>query len=819
MPISTSPKAVSPDDFFAQRDWQTFDFQQQAWDAYSNGQSGLLHAPTGLGKTLAVWLGPVAEASAQHRHDKEPPCTVLWITPLRALAQDTQQSLQEPLDTFGLQWTVAMRTGDTSAYRRAKLRDRLPFALVTTPESLSLMLTYPDFREKLGSLKAVIIDEWHELLGTKRGVQTELCLARLRGWLPELRVWGLSATLGNLDQARHVLLGDATAQAASISADLRRPIEIDTVIPREIERFPWSGHLGTRLVFDVIKRIDEGDTTLLFTNTRSQTEIWFQELLAARPQWADDMAMHHGSLDREDRQEVEQRLREGRVRVVVCTSSLDLGVDFSPVDQVIQVGSPKGISRLMQRAGRSGHRPGATCKLVCVPTHAIELVEFAAARDAMNARCVEHRRPLIKPLDVLVQHMVTCMIGEPASPEALRNEVMSSHAFASLTDEEWDWALGFVTAGGKALASYPQYHKLKLVDGKLRLDDKRMIQLHKLSIGTISSTDLISIRYVNGKSLGTVEEGFISKMRPGTHFVFSGKRLELVAIRKQVASVRPATKDKQGQVAVWGGSKMPLTSQLANSLAERLHDRVIDCDEMKAVSPILDIQASWSHLPNKDSLLIEHTHSQSGEHLFVFPFAGRLVHEGMGTLSAYRLSKLNDEPIHITMNDYGFGLSAKRGLPLDEAILRDVFSPENLLVDLLECINSAELARRQFREVAKVAGLIIPQFPGKRQQRTRDLQISASLLYEVFDRYDPDNLLLEQAKREVLEKQLELSRLQTTMQRLCEQPYRLAETKRLTPMAFPLWADRLSAYLPAGDAASQLAAMLTELEQAAATCD
>ena len=814
MPAFTSLEAVDPDAFFVPRGWEAFEFQEQAWAAYREGRSGLLHAPTGLGKTLAVWLGPVVDASGIHAHEKEPPCTVLWITPLRALAQDTQQSLQDPLDVFGLKWTVAMRTGDTSAYRRAKLRERLPFALVTTPESLSLMLTYPDFRDKLASLKSVIIDEWHELLGTKRGVQTELCLARMRAWLPELRIWGLSATLGNLDEAQQVLLGSANSEAVNISADLHKPIEIDTIIPKNIERFPWSGHIGTRLVLEVAKRIQRADTTLLYTNTRSQAEIWFQELLAARPGWAKEMGMHHGSLNREDRLEVEQRLREGKVRVVVCTSSLDLGVDFSPVDQVIQVGSPKGISRLLQRAGRSGHRPGATCKLVCVPTHAIELVEFAAARDAMNARRVEHRRPLLKPLDILVQHMVTCMIGEPATPEVLRDEVMSSHAFATLTNTEWDWALGFVTSGGKALSNYPQYHKLRLIDGKLTLEDKRMIQHHKLNIGTISSTDLISIKYVNGKSLGTVEEGFISKMRPGTQFVFSGKRLELVAIRKQVASVRNAAKDKQGQVAVWSGSKMPLTSQLAESVAERLHERVCDCDEMIAVTSILDIQAAWSQLPNKDALLIEHYHSQTGEHLFVFPFAGRLVHEGMGTLSAYRLSKFNAEPIHISMNDYGFGLSAKRGLSLDEALLREAFSPENLLQDLLECINSAELARRQFREVAKVAGLITPQFPGK-VQRSRDLQISASLLFEVFDRYDPTNLLLEQAKREILEKQLEWSRLQGTMQRLHHLPYALVETRRLTPMAFPLWADRLSAYLPAGDAASQLAAMLEELEHAA----
>jgi ATP-dependent Lhr-like helicase len=399
----------------------------------------------------------------------------MWLTPLRALAQDTLRALREPLEILAPQLQVEARTGDTSSYVRAKLRKALPFGLVTTPESLSLMLTHDDTRRKLAGLKAVIVDEWHELLGSKRGVQAELCLARLRTWFPEIRIWGLSATLGNLDEAREVLLGDlsATERAVTISADLKKEITIQTIIPKEIDRFPWSGHIGTRLAPQVIRELEKAGTTLIFTNTRSQTEIWCQELLALKPEWFDRIAMHHGSLDPAERAKVEQGLREGSLRCVVCTSSLDLGVDFSPVDQVIQIGSPKGIARLLQRAGRSGHQPGKASRVLGVPTFAMELVEFAAVRDAAQVRHLESRRPLLKPLDVLVQHLVTCAIGEPFEPEPMRREITSTHAFRGLADIEWEWCLGFISSGGRALAAYPRYQKARLVDGRHMVDDKR----------------------------------------------------------------------------------------------------------------------------------------------------------------------------------------------------------------------------------------------------------------------------------------------------------------------------------------------------------
>jgi ATP-dependent Lhr-like helicase len=807
MPAATD--AISP--FFARRGWKPFAFQKETWKSFLAGKSGLLHAPTGQGKTLAVFLGPLAASIAGPNE-----CTVLWITPLRALAADTLRALREPLEELAPHLQAEARTGDTTAAQRAKLRKNLPHTLVTTPESLSLMLTQADFQEKLAHLSCVIVDEWHELLGTKRGVQTELCLARLRAWFPALRIWGLSATLGNLTEARQALLGSAAADSVEISADTRKPIVIETLIPREIDRFPWSGHLGLNLAAEVAREIEKASTTLLFTNTRSQTEMWFQELSEIRPAWREGLiAMHHGSLDPAERRKAEDGLRDGSLKCVVATSSLDLGVDFSPVDQVIQVGSPKGVARLLQRAGRSGHQPGSQSRVLGVPTHAIELIEFAAARDAANARHIESRTPLKKPLDVLVQHLVTCAIGHPFLPEEMLDEIRSTHAYQELTIDEWGWALGFISSGGSALAAYPRYRKARVEDGRYVVDDKRLIQQHRFSIGTITSDSTVSIRFANGHTLGTVEESFVSKLKPGSTLVFAGRHLILVRLHQRTATVKPAPKSTRGHVAIWGGSKMPLSSELAHAVALRLRGLGKPCAEMKAVEPILRIQREWSRLPDDESLLIEHTRSREGEHLFVYPIAGRLVHEGLAALMAFRISRVCGESIQTTQNDYGFSLTAKRGLLVGEDGIRSALAEDRLLDDLIECMNTAELARRQFREIARVSGLLLNQPPGRPSRSQREIQSSASLLFEVLQRYDPANLLLQQSRREIFERQLELTRLTAAIRSLAGRPLVLVETERLSPMAFPLWADRLSATLPAGDAATRLEAMLHQLNLAA----
>lgn len=799
--------------WFAGRGWKAAAFQKEAWAAYAAGRSGLIHAPTGTGKTLAAWLGPVTA------HAEQDGLRVLWLTPLRALASDTARGLQDALDATGLKRRVECRTGDTSSSVRARQKAKPPFALVTTPESLSLLLTDPLQVENLSGVQAVIADEWHELMGSKRGVQTELCLARLRSLNPGLRVWGLSATIGNLEEAMRVLLGSAAPQGVLIHGADKKKIEVETLMPDCIDTFPWSGHLGTRLIKQVVARIDEAQTTLLFTNTRSQTEIWYQHLVEARPDWGDQLAMHHGSIDRAEREDVEQRLREGRVKCVVCTSSLDLGVDFAPVSQVIQVGSPKGIARLLQRAGRSGHRPGETSRVLGVPTNTLELIEFAAARESLQARRIESRRPVIKPLDLLAQHLISVAMGSGFRAEEMCQEIRSTHAFADLTDEEWAWTLTFITTGG-VLRSYPQYQKVHVEpDGLLRLTDKHMARIHRLSIGTIVADAAISVRMRNGRRLGSVEEWFIAGIRPGKCFIFGGRLWELVRVHNLVATVQvPEKKKPRGEIPTWQGGKSPLSSELSAAVAEKLRryraGEPDDSPEMKRVAPVLATQASWSIVPRPDELLVELTSSKEGHHVYLYPFAGRLVNGSLGTLAAFRLSRGQPLSIRVTPNDYGVELFSPAPMEASEAEWRAILSPDDLLADVLASVNAAELARHHFREVARVAGLILSGTPGS-PPTLKSLQTSSGLLWDVFAKYDPQNLLLEQTRREVLERQMDFTRLHDTLMNLQQRTLILRPCPRLTPLAFPLWADRISHHVGKDDPADLLARMLEELESAA----
>jgi ATP-dependent Lhr-like helicase len=786
--------------YFAARGWQPFDFQRQTWAAYLAGRSGLVHAVTGAGKTLAVWLGPLIEALAEsdaaaqgrRARDASPPLRVLWITPLRALAADTEQALGEPIAALGLPWTLERRTGDTSSSLRAKQKARLPTALITTPESLSLMLSWPDAQARFAHLRCVIVDEWHELLSTKRGTQTELALARLRRWRPGLRTWGLSATLGDLGVALRALLGQGADESAAclIRADLPKQIVIETLIPDQIERFPWAGHLGLTMLPRVIAAIEANRSTLIFTNTRSQTELWYQAILEVRPEWAGQIALHHGSLDKTEREFVEAGLKEGRLRAVVCTSSLDLGVDFSPVDCVLQVGSPKGVARLLQRAGRSGHAPGCPSRVIGVPTHALELVEFAAARQAAQRGQIEARPPLNKPLDVLAQHVVTIAAGGGFRAPDLFAEVRTAYAYRDLTEVEWAWVLDFVTRGGQALNAYPEFRRVVVEDGWYRIADQATAQRHRLSIGTIVGESAITVQYLKGGKLGTVEESFVSWLKPGECFLFGGRLLEFVRLRDNTAWVRRAS-GRRAAVPRWMGGRMPLSTELAGAFRAQLESARQgrwDEPEMQAVRPILELQAQRSRLPAPDELLIEHVRTREGHHLFVFPFEGRSVHEGLAALVAFRLSRRKPISFSFAVNDYGFELLSPD--PPDVSDLPALFAPDGLADDLVASLNAAELARRQFREVARIAGLLFEGLPGRRKS-TRQLQASSNLFYEVFSKYDPDNLLLVQARREVLERQLEESRLMRALQRIAAGRITLLDVPKPTPLAFPLMVDRL----------------------------
>ena len=812
--------------WFAGRGWTPFDFQRQAWDAFAAGHSGLLHAPTGMGKTWAAWGGPAAawidvhgEGKPRRRAVAAAPLTVLWLTPLRALAGDTARALTEASEQLGLPWTVETRTGDTSASVKARQRDRLPTVLLTTPESLSVLLSHPGAAERFGTLASVVVDEWHELMGSKRGVQTQLCLARLRALRPGLPQWGVSATLGNLPEAMAVLLGPRDAAGGRlIEAARPRRVEITTLRPATMERFPWAGHLGLRMLPEVLEQIGAAGSTLLFTNTRSQAELWFQAILRARPDWIGRVAIHHGSVDREVRADVERMLRAGELACVVCTSSLDLGVDYTPVDQVIQVGSPKGVARLLQRAGRSGHRPDAVSRIVGVPTNAMELVEFAAARDAVAARRIESRPPTGRSMDVLVQHLVTIALGDGFDAEAMFAEVRSTHAYADLDAEAWRWALDFVTRGGACLEAYPQYRKVTVdEEGLHRVTQPAVARLHRPSIGTITSDGAVQVRVRGGRSLGTIEESFITRLHPGERFVFAGRVLELIGLREMTAEVRPARR-KTGSVPRWNGGRSPLSTELAAVVREKLDAArrgLFEDPEMQSLRPILELQARWSVIPGREELLVERVQYRGCFHAFVFSFAGRLANEGLAALVAHRVTRRLPCSISATATDHGIELMSDEPFPAEAADWRGYLSGESLVEDLLGALNASQLARRHFREIARVACLVPQGLPG-RPKSSRQLQASSELFFDVFSDFDPENHLLRQASQEVLERELEVQRIAGVLEACRGQHLRVVDCERFSPLAFPLYAERIRGQqLSSEDWIERVQRMVVQLETAA----
>ncbi|BBH47721.1 ligase-associated DNA damage response DEXH box helicase [Pseudomonas sp. KU43P] len=813
MPASTDLATA----WFATRGWKPFAFQRQVWAAVGRGESGLLHASTGAGKTYAVWLAAL-RAFAEPTPERLPPgLQVLWITPMRALAADTARALQAPLDDLGLNWTVAVRSGDTSSAERARQARRLPSALITTPESLTLLLTRAQAESDFASLRLVVVDEWHELLGNKRGVQLQLALACLRRWRPGLVTWGLSATLGNLPHALDVLLPQG-GQLVRGRQDKR--LVVDTLLPPAIERFPWAGHMGLKMLDQVADALDASASSLVFTNTRAQAELWYQALLDARPDWAGQIALHHASLARATRDWVELSLKQGALKAVICTSSLDLGVDFLPVERVLQIGSTKGIARLMQRAGRSGHAPGRRSRITLVPTHSLELVEAAAAREALAAGHIEARRSPRLCMDVLVQHLVSMALGAGFRPAELLAEVRDTWAFRDLRDSQWQWALGFVCQGGSSLSAYPDYQRVEAhPDGIWRVASERLARRHRMGIGTIVSDASLQLKYWSkgggGKHLGSVEEAFIARLRPGDTLVFAGRVLELVRVENMTAYVRRSTARKAA-VARWNGGRMPLSSELADALVEQLdaaaHGRYAS-PEMRAVRPLLALQARWSALPTTQTLLAETLASRQGWHLFLYPFAGRMANLGLASLIAWRVSRQQPLSVSIAVSDYGFELLSPS--PVDWAShLPAALSTEHLLDDVLASLNAGEMALRRFREIAQIAGLVFGGYPAA-QKSTRQIQASSGLFYEVFRKHDAHNLLLGQARDEVLREELEIERLQRQLQKMGQLQLDLQVLQRPGPLAFALLVEGMRETLSTEKLADRIARMVADLEKAA----
>jgi ATP-dependent Lhr-like helicase len=764
------------------------------------GRSGLIQVPTGSGKTYAAVMGPIAELIPRPTEG----LYLLYITPLRALSRDIEQAIKTPIEAMGWGITVESRTGDTSSSQKARQIKQMPHILITTPESLAVMLSYKDNAKRFGTLQAVILDEWHELMSSKRGTQVELCLAFLRALRPQLRTWAISATLGNLEEAAQTAVGLGT-EPVIIRANLKRDTVIKSIRPESVDTFPWAGHLGLRMFETLVEALDIDKSTLIFTNTRNQAERWYQALSFALPEQADRIALHHGSIDVKEREAIEAGVKSGDIKWVVCTSSLDLGVDFQPVERVVQIGSAKNLARLLQRAGRSAHVPEGTSEVFFLPTNALELLEISAFRRGLATGDMETRRPQHKPYDVLVQHLVTLACGDGFEPQTTLASLQQTVAYTDLTEVEYQWVLDFIEQGGQCLQAYPRYKKVAWEDGRYRIGDAKLARIHRMGIGTITSNTPVRIVYTNRREIGTVEESFVSRLKKGDVFFFAGRQLEYFQMKDMVLYVKGTTR-KSTVTPTWGGGQLAISDTLSHHLRQEVEGVRVGLEvkrqreggkeaspneEIECIAPILEAQQRLSTLPSADELLVESCKTREGQHLYVFPFEGRFVHEGLGFLWGYRFARQKTATFTISVNDYGFEILGPKGYPYVDLFSSDFFSLENLEDDIRASLNISELTQRKFRGVAQVAGLVFKGYPGSRKTSSQ-LQVSTSLLYDVFTKYEPDNLLLKQAEREVLQDQLETHRLAKTLSRLDQRSVVWKETKRPSPLAFPLLVERLN---------------------------
>lgn len=770
---------------------EPFSFQSQTWERYHNNFSGMVLSPTGFGKTFSVFLAVVIDY-LNHPDKYKKGLKLIWISPLRSLAKDLAKAMNDALEEIGLDWAVEVRNGDTATKDRRRQERLMPDVLLTTPETLHLLFSQKKNARWFKNVTCIAVDEWHELLGSKRGVLTEIAIARIRNLSPKLRIWGISATIGNLEEAKEVLI-PYDVKTTMIRAKEKKKIKITSLLPDQVEELSWAGHLGKQMSSKIIPIIYENTTTLIFTNTRNQSELWYQIIIDEEPDLIGQIAIHHGSIDKVQRNWIEEAISQGLLKAVVCTSSLDLGVDFKPVDCVIQIGSAKGIARFMQRAGRSGHSPFETSKMYAVPTHSLQLIEVAAVKEAVKQHEIEARQPYVLTYDILVQFLVTLAVGEGFKPEETYAFIKQIHAFHYLTKEEFDWCIHFITQGGNTLKSYEEFHKVVLEeDGFYRVKSRRIAMNHRMNIGVIVSEVMLFVKFFSGGYIGMVEEYFISKLNKGDAFVLGGKVVEIQQIKDMTVLVK-RSKKKKAITPSWMGGRLPLTSGLTHFLRLKLSDALTPNNrerELKFLYPLLKRQETNSHIPRHDEFLIEMIETKEGFHLFVYPFEGRLVHEIMASLIAYRISQIKKLTFTIAMNDYGFELLSDQEIPLTEENMNAIFFKENLIKDVTASINASEMASRKFRDIAVVAGLVIQTQPGKRKTN-KSLQSSSGLLFRVLNDYEPSNLLLKQAYNEVFDYELEKVRLQAAFQRISKSKIILKKASNFTPLSFPLKVDSL----------------------------
>ncbi|HYX34214.1 MAG TPA: ligase-associated DNA damage response DEXH box helicase [Oligoflexus sp.] len=787
--------------WFADQNWRPLPHQKQAWDAIQNQASGLLELPTGSGKTYAVLFGFLPQLGDGRRGLR-----LLYISPLKALARDVEHALHKPCADLGLHLRVETRTGDTTAARRRQQKLQLPEILITTPESLALLLTQDNSASLFSELQGIIIDEWHELLSSKRGSLLELCLSRVRSLASGARTWALSATLPNHEEAALAACG-VGSQPLLITGLPPRNIQMRTLLPGPEDRLPGAGHIGLRMLPQVATFLDPAFSTLIFTNTRSQAERWHEGQLMIRPELEDRIALHHGSLDPKTREQVEHGVKEGQIRFVVCTSSLDLGVDFPEVDRVVQIGTPKSISRLIQRAGRSAHAPGKDSELLFVPTHNLELLEIAACRRALQAGFIEPRTPREQPLDVLIQHVVSCAMGGGFQADALYQEVCTAYGFRQLTRETFDWVLRFVVEGGDVLKAYPQYCRVVLESETFVVKDRSIMQRHRQNIGTILSDSSMIVK-MGRRTLGMIEENFAARLRKGNRFLYAGRWMEVVSIADLTIYTRLSKKAGNGLIPTWLGQKLPWSPLLSTFMREVVEQLAYGSDlsddpELSVLSAVCQAQKKISLWPHAGEILAEITGSREGEHFFIFPFEGQAVHESLGMLLVYRMSRLLAATFSLASNDYGLEIVSSIPLHWERDLVHGLLTTENMYQDLEAALNQTELARHKFRGIARVAGLVHQNLPGRRHSN-RQVQSSSGLLFDVLKRFDTGNLLVRQAEVEVMEDQFNCAGLQRVLLKLQSTPIRFQTTRNFSPLAFPLYVERVSAQISSEQLADRI---------------
>lgn len=780
--MSNAPAHLPPElaDWFAGRGWQLRRHQREMLLVAAEGRHALLVADTGAGKTLAGFLPTLADFCPTRLQGAEPAegLHTLYVSPLKALAHDVRRNLLLPAAELGLPIRIETRSGDTPSDRKARQRVKPPHVLLTTPESLSLLLSYPESATLLAGLKRIVIDEVHAFANGKRGDLLVLALARLQALAPKLQRVALSATLADPEVYRRWLAPQGEAAAvAVVEGEQGASPELEIVLPQEA-RVPWGGHAAAWAVPQLYQAIKANKTTLVFCNTRFLAEFIFQELWDANEDHL-PIGIHHGSLSVEARRKVESAMAAGKLRALVCTASLDLGVDWGDVDLVVQMGAPKGSSRLLQRIGRANHRLDQPSRAMLAPGNRFEFLEAFAALEAVaeGQRDGEAFRP--GGLDVLAQHVMACACAGPFDDAALLAEIQSAESYAWVDPETWQRVLGFVATGGYSLRAYDRFQRItKGRDGLWRLTHPQHAARHRLNAGIIMDSEMISVRFRNGKALGRVEESFAASLKPGATFRFAGLDLEVEAMRETELWVRAAK--RSGQIPSYMGARMPLTTHLSNRVQALLADRAGWVRFPDDVREWLEMQDWRSELPAPGRLLVESFPHQGRHYTVFYTFEGWPAHQSLGMLVTRRMEERGLAPLGFVANDYALAVWGLRPIADPAALL----SPDILAGEFVDWVQNSYLLRRAFREVAVISGLVERQHPGKRKTG-RQVTFSTDLIYDVLLKHEPDHLLIEAAWADARARMTDVGRLAGVLDR-AQHELRHVQLDRVSPLAVPV---------------------------------